>query len=41
VSDVDFQKNLISITYDPNQLTPEAMLETIRKEGFQGKIVPD
>ncbi|MCI0460993.1 MAG: hypothetical protein L0Z62_28940 [Gemmataceae bacterium] len=40
MADVDFQGDLLYITYDPKKVTPEEMLETVQKQGFQGQIVP-
>jgi hypothetical protein len=39
--DVDLEKDLFHISYDPAKLTPEQMLDAIRKQGFEGKIVPE
>jgi hypothetical protein len=39
--DVDLQKDLFHITYDAQKLTPEVMLETVAKQGFQGEVVAD
>lgn len=33
------KKDLFHISYDPERLTTDKMLETIRKQGFQGEIV--
>jgi hypothetical protein len=38
--DVDFPKDLFYITYDPEKLTVEKILETVRKEGLEGEVVP-
>jgi hypothetical protein len=39
--DVDLQKDLFLISYDPKKLTPEVMLETVRKQGFDGEIAAE
>jgi hypothetical protein len=38
--DVEFDEDRFRITYDPAKLTPEQMLETVRKQGLEGSIVP-
>jgi hypothetical protein len=38
---VDLKKDLFHIGYDPARVTTDQMLETIRKQGFQGEIVKD
>jgi hypothetical protein len=38
--DVDFESDIFHITYDPAQVTPEVMLETVRGQGLEGEIVP-
>lgn len=37
--EVDLKKDLFHISYDSKRLTTDTMLETIRKQGFQGEIV--
>jgi hypothetical protein len=37
--DVDLENDLFHIIYDPAQVTPEVMLETVREEGLEGEIV--
>ena len=37
--EVDLKKDLFHISYDPERLTTDRMLETIRKQGFQSEIV--
>jgi hypothetical protein len=39
VHDVDFIKDLLHIRYDPSKVTPQQMLEEVRKQGFEGTIV--
>jgi hypothetical protein len=34
-------KDRFHITYDPKKLTLEEILETIRKHGFEGEVVPE
>jgi hypothetical protein len=36
---VDLEKNLLRIQYDPEKVTPQTMLETVGKQGFEGKII--
>jgi hypothetical protein len=36
---VDLAKDLLHIRYEPNKVTPEAMLETVGKQGFEGRLV--
>ena len=43
---VDLKKDLLRIEYDPKKVTPQAMLEVVGKQEFEGgrfegKIVPD
>jgi hypothetical protein len=38
--DVDLDSDLFHITYDPAQVTPEVMLEEVRKQGLKGEQVP-
>jgi hypothetical protein len=38
--DVDLESDLFHITYDPAQVTPEVMLETVRTQGLEGELVP-
>lgn len=38
--DVDLEKDLLHISYDPKKVTPEGMVETVRKEGFEANVVP-
>ena len=33
------KKDLFHVSYDPERIMTERMLETIRKQGFQGEIV--
>jgi hypothetical protein len=40
VTDVDFLKDLIHLQYDPGKVQPEQIVEVVRKQGFQGTIVP-
>ena len=35
------KKDQFRITYDPERVTPERMLETVRKQGFAGQVVND
>jgi hypothetical protein len=39
--EVDLKKDQFRITYDPERVTPERMLEAVRKQGFRGEIVKD
>jgi hypothetical protein len=39
--EVDLEKNLLRIPYDPEQLTPQTMIEVVRKQDFEATIVPD
>jgi hypothetical protein len=39
--DVDLKKDVFDITYDPKKLTPERFLEVVKKEGFEGTILPN
>ena len=34
------QKDLFHVTYDPKEVTPEEMLEAVRKKDLHGEIVP-
>ena len=38
---VDLDRNLLRIEYDPEKVTPQTMLEVVRKEGFEADIVPE
>jgi len=33
--------DLVYVLYKPDRITPEKMLETIRQQGFTGKIVKE
>lgn len=35
------KKDLFRITYDPERVTPEWMLVTVRKQGFRGEVVKE
>jgi hypothetical protein len=35
---VDLEQDQLRIDYDPAKVTPEAMLEAVRRQGFQGEI---
>jgi hypothetical protein len=35
---VDVEQDRLDVTYDPKLLTPEQLLEVVRKQGFQGTI---
>jgi hypothetical protein len=37
--DVDLENDVFQITYDPAQVTPEVMLEEVRKQGLEGELV--
>ena len=41
VDEADLKKNLLHVTYDPNKVTTQALLETVAREGFEATIVPD
>jgi len=30
---------MLHIPYDPSKVTPERMLETVAKQGFEGRVV--
>jgi hypothetical protein len=38
--DIDLDKDLIHVSYDPGQLTPERIVEVVREQRFQATIVP-
>ncbi len=38
---MDLKKDQFRITYDPERVTPQRMLEAVRKQGFQGQVVKD
>jgi hypothetical protein len=40
VLDVDVPKDLFHIAYDPGRITPETILGEVRKQGFEGEVVP-
>jgi hypothetical protein len=33
-------KDLLPLSYDPAKVTPERIVEAVRKEGFEATIVP-
>jgi hypothetical protein len=35
----DLDHDLLHVRYEPSKLAPEAMLQAVGKQGFQGKIV--
>jgi hypothetical protein len=35
------RQDFIRVNYDPGQLTPGQILEAVRKESFNGTIVPE
>jgi hypothetical protein len=37
--DVDLKKDSFRVTYDPQRVTPERMLETVRAQGFRAEVV--
>ena len=39
--DRDVLTDFIPLSYDPGKVTPEQILETIRKQGFEATIVSD
>jgi hypothetical protein len=39
--DVDLKKDLLHVRYDPSRVTPEQMLQTIDKLGYEGKILAE
>lgn len=39
-AEADAETDLIHVRYDPKQVTHEAMLAVIDKQGFQAKVVP-
>ena len=39
--DVDLQKDLLHVRYDPAKVTREQMLQAIDKLVYEGKVVPD
>lgn len=38
---MDVLKDFIYLSGDPKTLKPEQVLEVVRKQGFEGTIVPD
>jgi hypothetical protein len=36
----DITKDFIPLRYDPDRVTPERIVEVVRKQGFQATIVP-
>jgi hypothetical protein len=38
---VDVLQDLIVLTCDPKTVTPEQVLDVVRRQGFQGTIVPN
>jgi hypothetical protein len=36
--DVDLTKDSFHVTYDPQRVTPERMLETVRAQGFRAEV---
>ena len=40
VTDVDFVKDLIHLRYDPGKVQPGQIMEVVRKQGFEGTIIP-
>jgi hypothetical protein len=41
VDEDDLKKNLLHVTYDPDKVTTQTLLETVAKEGFEATIVSD
>jgi len=39
--EVDLKKDSFHITYDPERVDAERMLEAVRVQGFQGEVVND
>jgi hypothetical protein len=39
VLDIDLTKDLFDLAYDPKKVTRETILQTVRKQGFKGKII--
>jgi hypothetical protein len=37
----DWKNDLLHVRYDPEQITPETLLEAVAKQGFKGKLVPN
>jgi hypothetical protein len=40
VPERDVLKDFIPLKYDPGRVTPEQIIEVIRKQGFEATIVP-
>jgi copper chaperone CopZ len=38
--EVDAKKDLCHVTYDPEQVGPEQLLEAVRGTGFEGQMQP-
>ncbi len=36
----DYSKDVVHLRYEPGRVTPDRIVEVIRKEGFEGTIVP-
>jgi hypothetical protein len=41
VTEVDLNKDLLRVEYDPKKSTPRAMLEEVGRQGFVGEVVPE
>ena len=41
VDEADLKKNWLHVTYDPGRVTPQKLLETVAREGFEATIVSD
>jgi len=39
--ELDYPTDRFHVTFDLNKVTPEDMLETVRKQGLEGDIVHD
>jgi thiol:disulfide interchange protein len=38
---VDLKRDLFHVAFDPEQVTPERLLEAVRTKGFRGEVVKD
>jgi hypothetical protein len=37
--EVEWEKDLFHIVYEPGKVTPEKMLEVVRQQGFEGTVL--
>jgi hypothetical protein len=38
--DVDLEKDLFHIVYEPKKLTPRRIVEVVAEQGFEGTVLP-